>query len=117
MVEARLCRPEIPDYALDLHTRAGKEKGRGRYHYLTEATAKIMENEGLFLSKDYRSRLLQLAQPNFHPAQKTASATSAEGGMHPFSYIFNIEKKPDLLCKCGMSKQYYKWSLKRFPKS
>lgn len=30
--------PEIPDFALDMHTRRGQELGRGMQHFLTEAS-------------------------------------------------------------------------------
>ncbi|MFE0774888.1 hypothetical protein [Streptomyces sp. NPDC058861] len=30
--------PVIPDYALDIHTRAGREMGRGMAHFLDEGT-------------------------------------------------------------------------------
>lgn len=29
---------EVPDYALDMHTRRGREMGRDVYHFLTEAS-------------------------------------------------------------------------------
>lgn len=39
---------EVPDYALDMHTRRGREQGKDVYHFLTEASRveNTMELEG-----------------------------------------------------------------------
>lgn len=37
--------PKIPDFAYDLHTRKGKEMGRGHEHYLNEASILINEDK------------------------------------------------------------------------
>ncbi len=37
-VEEQGLRPEIPDYALDMHTRRGQEMGRDYAHFLTESS-------------------------------------------------------------------------------
>lgn len=37
-VEEQKIRPEIPDYALDMHTRRGQEMGRDYAHFLREAS-------------------------------------------------------------------------------
>ena len=36
----------MPDYALDMHTRRGREMGRDVYHFLTEASRVIPQLEG-----------------------------------------------------------------------
>ena len=36
-------RPMIPDYALDMHTAEGKQRGRGRRHFFEEASRVIHE--------------------------------------------------------------------------
>lgn len=54
-------RPEIPDYALDMHLpRARTELKRGLYHYLKEG-AKLV-NEDKRFSKKYREKLLKKAK-------------------------------------------------------
>lgn len=54
-------RPEIPDYALDMHIpRARTELKRGLYHYLTKG-AKLV-NEDKKFSKKYRGKILRLAK-------------------------------------------------------
>jgi replication-associated recombination protein RarA len=35
--------PEIPDYALDMHTRRGREMGRGRSHFYAEGARVVPE--------------------------------------------------------------------------
>lgn len=49
-------RPVIPDYALDMHTRRGRQMGRGVRHFLEEASK--LDNELPGLDKSYRRRLL-----------------------------------------------------------
>lgn len=49
-------RPTIPDYALDLHTRKGVEKGRGPMHYLLEGAT--LANEVSF-EPNYREELVR----------------------------------------------------------
>jgi replication-associated recombination protein RarA len=48
--------PQIPDYALDMHTRRGQEMGRGVLHFLEEAA--LVENELPGRDTTYRDRLL-----------------------------------------------------------
>lgn len=48
--------PEIPDYAVDMHTRRGQEMGRDYEHFLTEASKVDPEMPGRDLT--YRERLL-----------------------------------------------------------
>jgi len=56
--EGRL--PDIPDYALDMHTRRGQEMGRGMEHFLTEASKVLPEMPGR--DTTYRDRLLKVLQ-------------------------------------------------------
>ena len=37
--------PEVPDYALDMHTRRGQEMGRDIHHFLNEASKVIPQKE------------------------------------------------------------------------
>jgi hypothetical protein len=55
-VEGRGRRPEIPDYARDVHTRRGQEMGRGVPHWLVEGTRLQPELEGR--DRSYRDHLL-----------------------------------------------------------
>lgn len=57
---AQETRPEIPDYALDMHTRRGQEQGRGLLHFLTEASRVAPELPDA--ETTYRDRMLALAQ-------------------------------------------------------
>ncbi|GAA0410131.1 ATPase AAA [Microbispora corallina] len=50
--------PEIPDYALDMHTRRGQEMGRDITHFLTEGSK--VENELPGRDTSYRERLLAI---------------------------------------------------------
>jgi replication-associated recombination protein RarA len=53
-------RPEIPDYALDMHTRRGQEMGRDYEHFLTEASKvapQLPDHD-----TTYRDRLVALLQ-------------------------------------------------------
>ena len=50
--------PVIPEYALDMHTAEGKQKGRGRRHFFEEASRIIPELEGRDLT--YRNRIVNM---------------------------------------------------------
>ena len=45
---------EIPDFALDMHTRRGQEMGRDVHHFLNEASKVVPEME---VDNDYKERL------------------------------------------------------------
>lgn len=61
-VEKQSRLPEIPDYALDMHTRRGQEMGRDYMHFLTEASK--VQPELLGHDTTYRDRLVALAKAN-----------------------------------------------------
>ena len=50
--------PEIPDYAIDMHTKKGQALGRGVKHFLTEGALIIPEQEERETA--YRQRLLEI---------------------------------------------------------
>lgn len=50
----------IPDYALDVHTRRGRALGRGDRHFLEDGA--LLENEMENLDSTYRERLLAIVQ-------------------------------------------------------
>lgn len=49
--------PQIPDYALDMHTRRGQEMGRDYSHFLNEASRVAPETPDI--DNTYRERLLK----------------------------------------------------------
>lgn len=51
-------KPEIPDYAIDMHTRKGQEMGRGIEHFLLEASKIFPEKEDR--NTVFREKLLGL---------------------------------------------------------
>ena len=55
-------RPEIPEYALDMHTRRGQENGRDFYHFLTEAA--LVKPEMPDRDRTYLDQLLEIARKN-----------------------------------------------------
>lgn len=57
-VESGETLPEIPDYALDMHTAAGRAKGRGKRHFLEVGAQVIPELPGR--DQNYRQRLLEI---------------------------------------------------------
>lgn len=57
-VEADLQRPVIPDYAIDMHTAAGRHLGRGKRHFFQEGA--LVEPELANRERVYRERLLAL---------------------------------------------------------
>lgn len=57
VVEEQRRLPEIPDYALDMHTRRGQEMGRDYEHFLTEASKVQPPMSGSDFS--YRDKLLE----------------------------------------------------------
>jgi len=61
-VKAGTLRPEIPDYALDVHTERGRAMGRGARHFWTEGTRLHPEWEGR--EGTWRSRLSDLLDRN-----------------------------------------------------
>lgn len=50
--------PEIPDYALDMHTRRGQAMGRDVVHFLEEASKVIPQMEGY--DDTYRQQMLEM---------------------------------------------------------
>lgn len=60
MVESRERLPEVPDVAYDMHTRRGRELGRGILHFLREGA--IVEPEWEERDRTYRERLLALLE-------------------------------------------------------
>jgi replication-associated recombination protein RarA len=57
-VDAGTARPEIPDYALDMHTAAGKAAGRGKRHFWEEGAKLFPELPNRDLT--YRQRIIDL---------------------------------------------------------
>lgn len=55
-VETEGRRPEIPDYAIDMHTAAGRQQGRGKRHFLEEGA--VVSPELADREQTYRQRLL-----------------------------------------------------------
>jgi hypothetical protein len=53
--------PEIPDWALDMHTPAGKRLGRGVEHFLTEST-KLVPDPGPDRYQSEAHRLLEIKE-------------------------------------------------------
>ena len=58
LVDDEDVRPEIPDVALDVHTRRGQQMGRGLAHFLADGAQ--VENEVQDRDLTYRRRLLAL---------------------------------------------------------
>lgn len=59
-------RPDIPDHALDMHTRRGRQMGRGVEHFLTEGAQVAPEHSGR--DRQWRDRLLErLGMPPDEP--------------------------------------------------
>ena len=56
-VDGRGARPDIPDVAYDMHTRRGREMGRGLEHFLREGA--MVANERSGRDTTYRERLLK----------------------------------------------------------
>ncbi len=52
--------PEIPDYAIDMHTRRGHEMGRGLEHFFKEAS--IVSPEKSDRNRKYRQALLEILE-------------------------------------------------------
>lgn len=48
--------PEVPDFAIDMHTRRGWEMGRGYEHFMTEASR--IENGAAGVDTSYRDRIM-----------------------------------------------------------
>lgn len=53
-------RLDVPDYAIDFHTRRGKAMGRGAYHYLTEGS--VLGEGRDHNTTEYREYLLRLTR-------------------------------------------------------
>jgi hypothetical protein len=50
--------PQIPDYALDMHTAQGQAKGRGLPHFFREGT--VLEPELPNRDLTYRQRIMEI---------------------------------------------------------
>lgn len=59
-MEAGELKLKIPDYAIDVHTKRGRDLGRGLPHYLTQGA--FLENADESFSGVYRRRLLERAK-------------------------------------------------------
>jgi len=53
--------PEIPDYAMDMHTRAGRAMGRDQRHFLEEAS-RVVPHFDEFDDGAYKRRLLEMLE-------------------------------------------------------
>ncbi|MGN8646548.1 hypothetical protein ACTNEO_11300 [Gracilibacillus sp. HCP3S3_G5_1] len=51
-------KPEIPEFALDIHTQRGREQGKDILHFLHEASQVIPETADV--NTDYKERLLKI---------------------------------------------------------
>lgn len=51
--------PEVPDYALDKHTKRGQEMGRDSFHFLNEASIVIPQAE---VTNDYKERYAKILE-------------------------------------------------------
>lgn len=51
--------PEVPDYALDMHTRRGQEMGRDINHFINVASTVIPQKE---VENDYKERFIKLLE-------------------------------------------------------
>lgn len=63
VVEEQGKRPEIPDYAIDMHTKRGQEMGRDYSHFMTEASKVLPEMPGRDMT--YRERLLAMLEEKY----------------------------------------------------
>lgn len=62
--------PEIPDYALDKHTKRGQEMGRDSFHFLNEASMVIPQAK---IDNDYKERYAKiLKEYNAEDRENTA---------------------------------------------
>jgi replication-associated recombination protein RarA len=52
--------PVIPDYALDMHTAEGQQKGRGRRHFFEEASRTIPESPNR--DRTYLERIMKMLE-------------------------------------------------------
>lgn len=59
-VDLRGRMPEIPEYAIDMHTRRGQEMGRDYYHFLTEASRVLPETPDR--DRTYLDKLIEEAK-------------------------------------------------------
>ncbi|MCL2367624.1 MAG: hypothetical protein FWC72_01385 [Oscillospiraceae bacterium] len=69
--------PEIPDYALDMHTAAGRALGRDEAHFLLEGS-KVIPHDAEADDGSYKKRLLEIIA-----REKEGAAEQAE---NPFIY-------------------------------
>lgn len=67
--------PEIPDYALDKHTRRGAEMGRDSFHFLNEASKVIPQME---VDNDYKERYGKILE-TYKPEEAVESAFKFNG--------------------------------------
>lgn len=67
--------PEIPDYALDKHTRRGAAMGRDSFHFLNEASKVIPQME---VDNDYKERYSKILE-TYKPENAVESAFKYNG--------------------------------------
>jgi replication-associated recombination protein RarA len=64
-------RPDIPDYALDMHTARGRRKGRGQEHFWTEGTK--LSNPGN-IDNPYTEEAIEIRTKNPEPKKPQKDA-------------------------------------------
>lgn len=67
--------PEIPDYALDKHTKKGQEMGRDSFHFLNEASK--VTNESI-INNDYKERYAKILE-DYNPEDVSDTAFNFNG--------------------------------------
>lgn len=67
--------PEIPDYALDKHTKKGQEMGRDSFHFLNEASK--VTNESI-INNDYKERYAKILE-DYNPEEVSDTAFNFNG--------------------------------------
>ena len=67
--------PEIPDVALDKHTRRGQEMGRDSFHFLHEASKVIPQAE---VDNDYKERYEEMLK-RYDPENVSPTAFTFNG--------------------------------------
>lgn len=67
--------PEIPDVALDKHTKRGQAMGRDSFHFLHEASKVVPQAE---ISNDYKARYEEMLK-RYRPEQVTDTAFRYNG--------------------------------------
>ena len=88
-------KPEVPDYAYDLHTAKGRAMGRDEMHFLTEASRVIpqLEGEDIVRIHEQYIEFCQARERDDRQAGGTSLSTITAGSINQNNHLPPLKKE------------------------